>query len=127
MGSALLGQVLESQLGALGAQGLDKVKSLVDTKVATAPEGMEKNVYSIVSSAIDCFGASGVNKALGAIHDILDGKTVDMSWADLEASSNLLAAMQNQEASELEAKKVLLAQIGGIVKDTITGVIISII
>lgn len=123
--TSLLTDVVEAQLGAFGAQGVDKVKDILHNLVAGSDDGWKKSVYTIVSDAVDAYGAVGVNKALQAIHDLLDGKTVDLDWADLEAVSNLLAKLENQEADERAATKTFFVQVGGVIVDIVTGIVMS--
>jgi hypothetical protein len=127
MDHKFLSQVLESQLESLGAQGLDKVIEKLNTLVVTEPEGWKNGIYTLVADAVTAFGPLGVNTALNAVHDLLDGKPSNMDWADLEIASNLLAVMQNQEASEREASKVFLVQVGGVITDIVTGIVMSIV
>lgn len=121
----LLNEVMESQLTALGVMGLDKIKTSLHDLVAESAESWKKDVLTIVSDAVDAFGPAGVNKAMSALHDLVDGKPADLDWADLEAASNLLAAMQNQEAEERTAIKVFLRQVGGVIMDIVTGAVMG--
>ena len=127
MSRVLLETVLESQLESLGEQGVEKLKEVLNTLVAETPEGWKKGVYTIVTDAVSNLGPVGVNKALSAIHDLLDGGSPDLNWADLESVSDILAQMQNEEASERDAARTFLIQVGGVLNDIATGLVMSLV
>lgn len=125
MDRKLLDQVLEAQLAALGTQGLNLINDKLNTLVAGEPDGWKKNIYTVVNDAVSAFGPIGINKALNALHDMIEGKPADISWADLEVASDLLAHMENLEADSRSATRVFITQLGGILADIGTGILMS--
>lgn len=123
----LLTQALEAQLGSLGEQGVDKIKEFLNGKAVDEGNPWKRAAYIIIANGVDAFGPLGVNKALNALHDLIEGKPVDIDWADLEASSNVVAHMQNQEATHRETTKLFLVQLGMVLQDVITGMILSLV
>ena len=121
----LLNDILEAQLKALGQKGLEQIKTSLQELAGSASEKWKKDVLAIVADAVDLYGPAGVNKALEALHNLVEGKPADLDWADLEAASNLLAAMQNKEAEERTALKVFIRQVGVTILNIVTSAVVG--
>jgi len=120
----LLADTIESQLEALGTKGLGEITSFLDAKIIDS-DGWQKNIYVMIANAVSAYGIIGVNMALNALHDILEGEPSNLDWADLEVASDLLAALQNQEADIRDATRAFLVQLGSILRDIATGIIMN--
>ena len=128
MDLTFLDTVVEAQLKNLGNEGLAKVQDGLAKAAAAEPDAWKKNVYALVAGAVATYGPEGVNKALGAAHDLLLGKAdTDLSWADLGVASDLLAAMENKETDQATASHAFLVQVGGVVEQLAKAAIASLV
>lgn len=121
-------QELEALAKAAGAKGLEALKAQVATQ-GSAEVGWKKDVWAIVSDAVAVFGPKGMDKALGILTAIASGKTdyEAMPWADLEATSNLLARMQNAEAAKRAETHAYLVKVGEVAGSILKGALASVI
>lgn len=125
---SILDQVIEGKLKDLGDDGIARLRALLDGKADEATVGWQKGIYTLVSTSVGLYGPTGVNKALDALHSLVNGEAVNLDWAnlDLEVSSDILARMENVEADARTATHAFIIQVGEVVKE-IVGVVLTVI
>lgn len=111
--SSIFGPGVEDKIKAMGDVGITKIQELLKAKEVGASEGWQKSVYALLASSVSTYGPMGIDKALGAMQNMLDGKEPNFDWStvDLEVASNILARMQNQEALENTANRAFMTKV----------------
>lgn len=125
MSQSFLESAAEAEILKLGKSGVAKLQGFIGSKMAHETDTTKRYIYAIVMAGIGEYGNVGINTALNAVNDLLNGKTVDSSWMDLEIASNMLAAIQNSSTDERDATRAFLSQVGVVLKDVIAGLVAS--
>ena len=118
--------LLAMLLPQLGQAGIDALKDKLDD-LGGDQEGWQKAVLELTANAIDEHGAQGLQIALDVINDLFEDKEVDIDWADLGVSSNILAELQNAEAGRKSAAKDYMAKVSETFGPILSGIIKGII
>ena len=90
-----LQELINKLLPVLGQMGVDELTAQLEQLVAEAKEPWKKSVLTMVADAVATYGPEGLDMAIKLINDLMDGKSVDLDFTDLEVSSDILAKMQN--------------------------------
>lgn len=123
--SPILVNLINSLGPVLGQKAVTLIQEeLVDLSLSTA--GWKKTVLELLADAVKKHGMTGVQMALDAVKDIVDGKPVKISWADLKVASDLLAELQNAEADEKSAAHDFLIKVSHIFSVILAGLIAEI-
>ena len=125
MSQNFLESTAEAEMLKLGKSGIAKLHSFIVSKMANETDTTKRYVYALVIAGIGEYGNVGINTPLNAVNDMLNGKTVDSSWMDLEIASNMLVSIQNSSTDERDATKAFLSQVGAVLKDVIVGLVAS--
>jgi len=92
-----LQKFLNDLLPVLGQAGVDTLKGELDD-LAAGQEGWQQTVLAFAANSVEEYGPKGIDIAMESLNKLFDGEEVDISWADLEVASDLLAHLQNAEA-----------------------------
>lgn len=110
-------------LPVLGQVGVDALTKEVNDLTADAKEPWKKAVLGLVANGVETFGPQGVQVATEALNKLMAGEDPDISWADLDVASDILAHMQNAEADRTTAAKDFLAKVGKVLGQIFGGFI----
>jgi alpha-L-fucosidase len=116
-------KLLESLIPVLGAEAVKALVAELEKVASGANEAWQKSILQLLADAIRTNGPAGITMAMAAIHDLLDKKQPDMSWADLSTASNVVAQLENAEADKQTAVKTYLAIVGQILGTVIMALI----
>lgn len=110
-------------LPVLGEHGVKALTAELSSLIAEANEPWKKAVLGLVANGVETFGPQGVQIATKAIEDLIAGEDPDISWADLDVASDILAHMQNAEADRKAASKDFLSKVGKVLGQVFGGFI----
>lgn len=120
--------LLKNLIPALGQAGVDALAGELDTLSADAAEPWKKSVLALLADAVEKNGVGGIMMAYEAIEALCNDEPPEISWADLEVASDVLAQLQNAEADRKSATRDFFARIseslgailGGLIKGAIS-------
>ena len=115
--------LVNSLLPVLGQAGVTALTAEVNELTEEATEPWKKAVLGFVANGVQTFGPQGVQIATKALEDLMNGKEPDISWADLDVASDILAHMQNAEADRKSASKEFLTKVGNVLGQLFGGII----
>ena len=116
-------KILETLVPTLGIMGVARLKEELDELVEEAGEPWKKSVLALISNGVEAYGPTGIQMAVDAIEDLLEGSDKVPSWADLATGSEILAHLQNAEAGRKAATKDFLTKVGHVLGKVIGGLI----
>lgn len=116
-------KLLETLAPILGEVGIKRLARELDELGSEAVKPWKKSILALVSNGIEVYGPMGIQMAVDAIIDLLDGKEVVPEWVDLSVGSDILALLQNAEADRKSDTKDFLAKVGKVLGQILDGLI----
>jgi len=115
--------LLDMLVPVLGAKAVEGLHGQLESLTQGADEGWKKAVLSLLADAVEKHGPAGIQIAQQAIHDLLEGKPVEIDWADLATASDIMAHLQNAEADKKSAARDFMAKASETVGVILSGLI----
>lgn len=104
-------KMLSDLTSVVGQMGVDALVTELESLSKSANEPWQRAVLGLIGNAVEKNGPAGIDLAVQAIKDALEGdKDPEVDWSDLEGASDLLAIMQNKEADEKSALEDFMGQ-----------------
>lgn len=105
-------KMLEGLLPVLGQKAVDKLTEEFKLLAADQDEPWKQASLLLVAEAVEAHGMEGVALAQKAIHDMLDHKVPNISWASPRTASDIVAKLQNAEAGDKSQADDFFVKIG---------------
>lgn len=105
-------KMLDQWFPTLGALGVEEAAKALEGWSEDVKDPMKKLILGLVADAVEKNGMKGLDMAKDAILGLLDGKDVDLDFADLERASDALAILQNAEADRKSAAEDFMVKVG---------------
>lgn len=120
---------LKSLFPEINTMAANAAGAALDDLAEKAKDPTERMILGLLGSALEKHGPAGLAMAENAVIDLLEGKPVNLDFADLLTASDALAVLQNVEAGKKsEARDFASAaaqQMGMVLGVMIRGAIIA--
>jgi len=113
----------------LGDAGVEKLASVLDGEAEKADEPWKRTLLDFLADGARRHGPEGFRMAQEAAERLLDGETTDIRKVtkNLLIASNLLAQLQNAEATRKERARKWLAAVGQTIGQVLKAVIKTVV
>ena len=104
--------LINSLLPIVGQEVVDQLTEQIDELSADQEDEFKALLLALVADAVEEHGPAGIDMAQDAINDLFDGKNPDIDWASPRTASDLVAAMQLEEAGRKAKAKDFFTKLG---------------
>jgi len=118
-----LKKMLNALIPILGDAAVSEVTKQLEELIGDQTEPWKAAALALISEAVNKYGPQGIDLAVAALNDLMDGKAPEIDWADLETASNILAQLQNAEAKRRTAAKDFMAKLAESLGTILSGII----
>lgn len=114
---------LDNLLPLVGNAGIEALSGLFKDLAADQDEPWAESALALLADALYENGLDGIELARQAIHDLLDGETPEIDWANPRTASDIVAQLQNIEADNKDAVRDFFAKIGDALGLILAGIV----
>lgn len=104
--------LLKDVIGHVGGVGMRDITDALDKLEKNSDEPWKRALLEMLGDAVAEYGWDGIKMAQDAVEKLAEGKIPEMDFVSLRARSDILAALQNEEADAKSKAKEFFCIIG---------------